>query len=78
VKGLAGGSKSVEEPAIRDAKRKLMECGGIFLILPMYGRTACINQDKYDSCDVWILLFFLVKRKVVFNGNSYDAFHTAK
>lgn len=58
MKGLSGGGRKVEEPAITDAKRKMMECDRIFLILPMYGRAACINQDKYDSCDVWILPFF--------------------
>lgn len=58
MKRLAGGSKGLEEPAIRDAKRKMMEGHGIFLILPMYERAACINQDKYDSCDVWILALF--------------------
>lgn len=50
----------MEEPTIRDAKWKMMEYDGIFLILPVYGRAACINQDKYDSCNVWILLLLLV------------------
>jgi hypothetical protein len=62
VDGLACGGKRAEEGAIRDAKRKMMKCYGIFLILPMYERAACINQDKYDSCEARISPFFFAAR----------------